>query len=129
MSRYATRAQFHLLSTQICLAWNYFLDKKKQDYRNKFRLLHIACYWYSAAVCLSWKSRGNFVGKSCYCQGRNVMLSKILCLAALWYWALLFRSSIRQGKQIANGYKRQAEQPTSRIRTMVNVYGLSIAVI
>ena len=49
------------VSTQICLAWNFFLDKK-QDYHPNFICSHIACYWHSAVVCLSWKSHENLVG-------------------------------------------------------------------
>ena len=36
---------------------------------------------------VSWKSRGNLVGKSCYYQERNFMLSKFLRLQTLWSWA------------------------------------------
>ena len=50
-----------LLSTKICLAWNFFFETK-QDYQPNFYLLFIACYWYSAVVCLSWVSHGNLVG-------------------------------------------------------------------
>ena len=50
-----------LLSTNICLAWNFF-PKKIQDYQPNFHLLHPACYWYSALVCWSWKLHGHLVG-------------------------------------------------------------------
>ena len=42
----------NLLSMKF-LPWK---KKKKQDYQPNFNLLHIACYWHSVAVCLSWKS-------------------------------------------------------------------------
>ena len=51
------RARKHkqLLSMKF-LTW-----KKIQDYQPIFNLLHIACYWHVAVVCLSWKSRGNWL--------------------------------------------------------------------
>ena len=41
----------------------------------------------TAVVCSSRKSRGNLLWQSCFYQGRNIMLSKFLCSAALWNWA------------------------------------------
>ena len=45
----------HLFSMK-CLPW------WKQDNQPHFHLLHIACYWYSAVVCLSGKSREKMAG-------------------------------------------------------------------
>ena len=76
---------FNLLTCKKCLAWNLFLNKNKIN--NQISIfLHIACYWYSAVVCLvSWKSRRNLVGKPVFIKAKKFMLiSKFVCLAALW---------------------------------------------
>ena len=54
-------AQFHKACKHTnLLSMIFFLDKK-QDYQPNFNLLHIAFYWHSAVVCLSWKSCENLV--------------------------------------------------------------------
>ena len=58
-----TWAQFYRADKHTNFLSMKFLPRKKQDYQPNFHLLHIACYWYSAFVCLSWKSNGNLVGK------------------------------------------------------------------
>ena len=75
-----------LLSTNIFLAWHF--QWYKQDNHPNFYLLHIACYWYSAFVCLSWKSCGNLVGNPIFTKEE---MSRCLanfgaCMAALWNW-------------------------------------------
>ena len=47
-----------LLSTQMCLAWNFFLRVTNQI--STYCILLVT--GYSAVVCLSWKSRGNLLG-------------------------------------------------------------------
>ena len=68
-----------LLSTKIFLAWNFFLDKTKfpRDFQDK---QSTAEYQYQALHARN----GNFAGNPVFNQGRNFMLSKCLCLAALW---------------------------------------------
>ena len=71
-----------LLSTKIYLAWNSSLDKNRNA-------LNQISTWFSGQANNSWipvrkqnATNGNFVGiKSCFYQGRNFMLSKLLCLA------------------------------------------------
>ena len=42
-----------IIGKRLELAPEYWIFKSKQDYQPNFHLLNIACYWYSAVVCLS----------------------------------------------------------------------------
>ena len=63
----SSRSNFiKLLSTKICLIFPWW----KQDYQPNFHLLHTACYWYSAVVCLSWKPREHLAGNAVFIKAK-----------------------------------------------------------
>ena len=57
-----------LLSTKICLAWNFFLDKNRIANQISICCMLLS-HWYTAAVCLPWKSSGNSVGIPVFIKG------------------------------------------------------------
>ena len=72
-----------LLSTNNLLSMK-FNHWQKQDYQPNFHLLHIACLFSYCLLIL--KITWIFGWKSCFIQGKNVMLSKFVCLVALRNW-------------------------------------------
>ena len=82
------RASFiKLLSTKICLARNFFLEKNRSTNQ-----ISISC------ISLITENHVEiWLVKSCLYQGNNFKLSKFLCLAALWNWALVLDLSPFKG--------------------------------
>ena len=74
-----------MLSTTICLAWNFFLDKNWIT--NQFPFVAYCLWLIFSCSLLILKITWTFGWKFCFYQGKNVMLSNFLCLAALWNWA------------------------------------------
>ena len=74
-----------LLSTKMCLAWNFFLDKYRIT--NQFSICCILLVTVIFSCCSSWKSHGNLVSNPVVIKQKKFMVSNFVCLAALWNWA------------------------------------------
>ena len=82
-----TRARFHRAAKhKILLAWNFFL-LIKTGLPTKFPFVAHCLLLVLSCCLLILKITWKFVWQSCFNQGRNVMLSNCLCVAALWNWA------------------------------------------
>ena len=98
-----TWAQFHKACKHKNLLSMKFLPWHKQDYQPNF---HVILWISKQQLNTSNKhcaTNVNLVGNPVFYQGKNFMLSKFVCLAALWNWVLSKRVEpcnwlIRSGK-------------------------------
>ena len=80
-----TWAQFHRAAKhKICLAWNFFLDR--QVYRPNFHVIFRISKQKLRSSNKHYATNGHFGGNPVF-MGESFMLSKFVCLAALWNWA------------------------------------------
>ena len=93
------------VSTKNCLAWNFCLDKNKITNQ-----ILICCILLVTDIQLLFAYPENHVEisgwESCFYKGRNFMLSKLLCLQALWNWAQGTTAKEQGTMAIADGYLR-----------------------